>query len=126
MGALLTFYGMGLGVVGYAASTLALVMLFSGGTFLFVATVHILSEVMSGDEPLSWADVRSVVVRMCALVCGKLVGCYGAGPPPPPFHILFFALFIPGHSQPCPIPDPVHGGHADINSGCGRAVSHLH
>lgn len=68
MGAVVTYYGMGAGLFGYAASTLALVMLFSGGTFLFVATVHILSEVMSGEEPLPWLEVSRAALSPCLLV----------------------------------------------------------
>jgi hypothetical protein len=88
-GAFLTFYGMSLGMVAYRAISLALVMLFSGeggvfvsfsltyrllsqplpifapaaGTFLFVATVHILPELTHGS-PMSWGDVGLVVVGL--------------------------------------------------------------
>eukprot|EP00730_Choanoeca_flexa_P018497 TRINITY_DN8996_c0_g2_i1.p1 TRINITY_DN8996_c0_g2~~TRINITY_DN8996_c0_g2_i1.p1 ORF type:complete len:324 (+),score=57.75 TRINITY_DN8996_c0_g2_i1:115-1086(+) len=60
VGAVVTFYAMGMGVVSYQMSTLAIVMLFSGGTFLFVATMHILPEVLTQQE-LSWAQAALLV-----------------------------------------------------------------
>eukprot|EP00045_Choanoeca_perplexa_P003830 m.33728 g.33728 ORF g.33728 m.33728 type:complete len:317 (+) comp12254_c0_seq1:126-1076(+) len=61
VGAILTFYCMGMGMVSYQMSTVALVMLFSGGTFLFVATMHILPEVLH-QEPLTWEQAAVLVV----------------------------------------------------------------
>eukprot|EP00039_Didymoeca_costata_P008677 m.114942 g.114942 ORF g.114942 m.114942 type:complete len:326 (+) comp14184_c1_seq3:135-1112(+) len=62
-GAFGTFYGMYIGVVGYRLGMLALIMLFSGGTFLFVATVHILPEVMHANGGnLAWSEVWLIVL----------------------------------------------------------------
>mmetsp|Transcript_15533 Transcript_15533/g.40251 ORF Transcript_15533/g.40251 Transcript_15533/m.40251 type:complete len:346 (+) Transcript_15533:235-1272(+) len=60
-GAIVTFYGMYLNVLGVQATQLALVMLFSAGTFLFVATVHIMPSVMKDDQKLTWSEVWVMV-----------------------------------------------------------------
>jgi hypothetical protein len=50
-----------IGLVGYKLGKIALVMLFSGGTFLFVATMHILPETISSSGgKLAWSDVSAV------------------------------------------------------------------
>jgi len=61
LGAIVTFYTMHLGLFSYKVKQLAIVMLFSGGTFLFVATAHILPEVMHGGTPLTWKEVWVIV-----------------------------------------------------------------
>ena len=60
VGAVATFAAIRAGVVGYQARQLALVMLFSGGTFLYVATAHILPEVMHRGEPLTWGETLAM------------------------------------------------------------------
>eukprot|EP00037_Helgoeca_nana_P002302 m.32997 g.32997 ORF g.32997 m.32997 type:complete len:347 (+) comp12494_c0_seq1:131-1171(+) len=62
VGSIITFYGMYLNVLGVQLQQLALVMLFSGGTFLFVATVHIMPEVMKFDQTMSWSEVWATVI----------------------------------------------------------------
>eukprot|EP00035_Acanthoeca_spectabilis_P007052 m.131837 g.131837 ORF g.131837 m.131837 type:complete len:341 (+) comp13775_c0_seq2:202-1224(+) len=62
VGSIVTFYGMYLNLLGVQLQQLALVMLFSGGTFLFVATVHIMPEVMKADQTLSWNEVWVTVL----------------------------------------------------------------
>ena len=80
---------MGLGVVDYQMTTLAVVMLFSGmiragcffitrastvtyslgGTFLFVATMHILPEVLR-EQQLSWPQVcLTAILELCVQHC---------------------------------------------------------
>lgn len=66
IGAFATFAAMDLHIMQYKQQTLALVMLFSGGTFLFVATAHILPEVMHSDHGLSWKEIW-------VTVCGTLL-----------------------------------------------------
>lgn len=60
-GAFATYYGMYMGLWGYKLSKIALVMLFSGGTFLFVATVHILPELIMEGGKLTWTECWTVV-----------------------------------------------------------------
>jgi zinc transporter 9 len=60
VGAAATYFGMALGL-GLTATKIALVMLFSGGTFLFVATVHILPELITSGGALTWAEVWMIV-----------------------------------------------------------------
>ena len=60
-GAFATYYGMYMGLWGYKLSKIALVLLFSGGTFLFVATVHILPELIMDGGKLTWAECWTVV-----------------------------------------------------------------
>lgn len=61
IGAFATFFAMDLGIFEYQLKQLAIVMLFSGGTFLFVATAHILPEVMHSGAGLSWPEVGVMV-----------------------------------------------------------------
>lgn len=61
IGAFATFFAMDAGIFEYQLKQLAIVMLFSGGTFLFVATAHILPEVMHSGGGLSWAEVGTMV-----------------------------------------------------------------
>eukprot|EP00051_Salpingoeca_urceolata_P018369 m.257259 g.257259 ORF g.257259 m.257259 type:complete len:538 (-) comp19180_c3_seq7:33-1646(-) len=66
VGAFLTFYAMRIGAVAYQQQTIALIMLFSGGTFLFVATAHILPEIMhTSSGKLTWTEV---LVVTCGVV----------------------------------------------------------
>ena len=55
-GAILTFYGLGLGLVEYQLQSVAVIMLLSGGTFLFVATAHILPDILHAGA-LTWRQV---------------------------------------------------------------------
>ncbi|EGD81274.1 hypothetical protein PTSG_11311 [Salpingoeca rosetta] len=64
VGAVLTFAGMAAHIFTYQLLSLALIMLFSGGTFLFVATAHILPELMH-EAPPSWPEV--------AILCAGVV-----------------------------------------------------
>lgn len=56
VGAFGTYYGMYLGLFGYDLKNLALIMLFSGGTFLFVATAHILPDIIHNSGHLTWLE----------------------------------------------------------------------
>lgn len=56
VGAFCTYYGMYLGLFGYDLRNLALIMLFSGGTFLFVATAHVLPSLIHTSGHLSWGE----------------------------------------------------------------------
>eukprot|EP00051_Salpingoeca_urceolata_P018368 m.257226 g.257226 ORF g.257226 m.257226 type:complete len:540 (-) comp19180_c3_seq4:33-1652(-) len=61
-----TFYAIRIGAVAYQQQTIALIMLFSGGTFLFVATAHILPEIMhTSSGKLTWTEV---LVVTCGVV----------------------------------------------------------
>ena len=54
---MLTFLAVNLNIVSYNKDTMALCFMFSAGTFLYVATAHILPEVQMGEsigKPLSW------------------------------------------------------------------------
>eukprot|EP00038_Savillea_parva_P017266 m.19605 g.19605 ORF g.19605 m.19605 type:complete len:346 (+) comp3707_c0_seq2:263-1300(+) len=63
VGAISTFFVMYLELLGARAraSQDAIAMLFSGGTFLFVATVHIMPEVIKFDQGLAWNEVWATV-----------------------------------------------------------------
>eukprot|EP00041_Stephanoeca_diplocostata_P019314 m.414381 g.414381 ORF g.414381 m.414381 type:complete len:268 (-) comp21271_c0_seq2:1307-2110(-) len=69
VGAFATFGAMYMGVMEYQLRTLALVMLFSGGTFLFVATVHIMPDVLASGVAMTWLDVvvnvAGILLPMC-------------------------------------------------------------
>ena len=74
-GAFATYYGMYMGLWGYKLSKIALIMLFSGGTFLFVATVRISDVTCLRIAPLreSLCSFR-VFVRVCVL-CACACAC---------------------------------------------------
>lgn len=66
LGALVTFFALVGGAITYSEATLALCLLFSAGTFLFVATAHILPEIQQrgadgGVAPLEWSAVAALV-----------------------------------------------------------------
>lgn len=66
LGALLTFFALVGGAVTYSEATLAHCLLFSAGTFLFVATVHILPEIQQRTPggsavPLEWSAVAALI-----------------------------------------------------------------
>jgi hypothetical protein len=84
-GAILTFYGLGLGLVEYQLKNVALVMLLSGGTFLFVATAHILPEILHSGE-LTWRQV-------CPLLSLKKNTLL----------IIIYVLINPGNGRPPPL-----------------------
>jgi hypothetical protein len=48
--AILTYYILGFGLFAYERTMLAVILLFSGGTFLYVATAHVLPEIQEGTE----------------------------------------------------------------------------
>lgn len=67
-GALFTYYGMTLGLFGYELKMLALIMLFSGGTFLFVAMSHILPEMLKTSGRLEWSELLMMVAALMSPV----------------------------------------------------------
>lgn len=75
-GALVTFQALSMGIVDYAQKNLAICLMVSGGTFLYVATAHILPEVQAAGQtearpddnkpgaPSPWSDVWLMIAGM--------------------------------------------------------------
>eukprot|EP00055_Hartaetosiga_balthica_P005020 m.14052 g.14052 ORF g.14052 m.14052 type:complete len:301 (+) comp4246_c0_seq1:47-949(+) len=74
VGALFTFYGLALDIVQYRLYFIAIIMLFSAGTFLFVSAVHILPEIVR-EKQLSWLEVSMLFESVPVPICMCLYAC---------------------------------------------------
>ena len=77
--AVVTYFCLGLGVFEHSRTSVALCLLFSAGTFLYVATAHVLPEIMNIEKSgrlLPWRVV--VCACVCVRVCVRVRACMRA------------------------------------------------